>query len=156
MGDISLCLSCIASAVDTKRADIVVLLADIHSEDDNGSGSGRVMIKVIRLFSSMLFGVVAMYLWLLVASGQMVIVAGTFTIGACLAAMIRSRWALVLLPLAVMIGLELWRATACSHCAVGDDTPFVAFMLSLPLYGGSALLGAALGTALVWRRADAP
>ncbi len=114
------------------------------------------MEKAVRLLSGMVLAAVTMYLWLLIATGQFVIVAGTLLIGACLAVATRSRWTLVLLPLSVMIGLEIWRATACSHCSASDDTPFVAFMLSLPLYGGSALLGAAIGTALVWRRVRAP
>lgn len=112
------------------------------------------MGKFARLLIGMLVAALAMYLWLRVASEQAVIaIAGTVVIGACVAAMMRSRWALVLIPAVVMVGLETWRATACAPCvAATEDTPFVAFVLSLPFYGGGALLGAAIGTALTWHR----
>ena len=107
------------------------------------------MAKIVRLLGGTLIAAIAIYLWLLVADGMTVILAGTAIIGACVAAMLSSRWALVLIPAAVMVGLEIWRATACAPCAAAsEDTPFVAFVLSLPFYGGSALLGATLGTAL--------
>ena len=110
------------------------------------------MKKAACLFGGAIFAAVAFYLWLLVTDEIAVILVGTAIIGACVAATLRSRWALVLVPSAVMVGLEMWRATVCPHCASSDDTLFVVFILSLPFYGGSALLGAAFGTALTWRR----
>lgn len=103
----------------------------------------------------MLVAAIATYLWLLVSNEIVVILAGTAIIGACVAATMRSRWALVLIPAAVMVGLETWRATACPQCASSDDTPFVVFIISLPFYGGSVLVGAAIGTALTWHRRGA-
>ncbi len=100
----------------------------------------------------MLVAAIATYLWLLVSNGIIVILAGTAIIGACVAATMRSRWALALVPAAVMVGIETWRATACPDCSLSEDTPFVAFVLNFPLYGGVALLGATIGTALTWRR----
>lgn len=106
------------------------------------------MAKIARLLGGTLVTAIAIYLWLLVADGMIVTLAGTAIIGACVAATLRSRWALVLIPSAVMVGVEAFRATACPDCSLSEDTPFVAFVLSLPFYGGSALLGATLRTAL--------
>lgn len=111
------------------------------------------MGKFARLLLGTLVAALAMYLWLRVASEQAVIaITGTVVIGACAAATLRSRWALVLVPAAVMVGLKTWRATVCPQCASSDDTPFVVFIISLPFYGGSALIEAAIGTALPWHR----
>ncbi len=110
------------------------------------------MEKTVRLLCGTLVAAIAMYLWLLIANEIVVTLAGTAIIGACVAATMRSRWVLALAPAAVMVGLETWRATVCPQCTSSDDTPFVVFIISLPFYGGSALVGAAIGTALTWRR----
>lgn len=98
----------------------------------------------------MLFAAIVIYLWLLVASEQtMIAITGTVVIGVCVAATMHSRWALALIPAAVMVGLEIWRATACAPCATATEDTFVP---SLPFHGRGALLGATLGTAVTWHR----
>lgn len=67
----------------------------------------------------------------------------------------RSWWAVVLMPVAMMVARELWSATACSRCPIHDeDTITVRLVLNFPFFGGAAALGAAAGV-LLGRRLEA-
>jgi hypothetical protein len=81
----------------------------------------------------------------------------TVAIGFLGGAAARSWWAVALMPVAVMVGRELWPAIACSQCPIHDeDTITVRFVLNFPFFGGAAALGATAGARLSRRRTTKP
>jgi hypothetical protein len=102
------------------------------------------------LVGAMLAGLlIYLSLSLLPDAGPWVAFAITIAIGFLGALATRSWWGMVTLPVAVIVGRELWSALACAQCsAVGEDTPIVRFLLNLPFFGGATALGAAAGTLL--------
>lgn len=76
----------------------------------------------------------------------------TMAIGLLGALVARSWWAVVFIPIAVLVGREVWSATACAQCPVHDeDTMAVRLLLNGPFFGG-----AAAGTLLARGRRGGP
>lgn len=117
------------------------------------------MHAVWRLASGAVLAGILVYLGLslLPDAGPLAAFVATVAIGFLGAVAARSWWAVALMPVAVMVGREVWSAITCSRCPIHDeDTITLRLVLNVPFFGGAAALGAAAGALLGRRRTTKP